>query len=673
MTRSLGLLALALFPATGFAEPAADFFVAPGGHDAWSGRLAEPNAARTDGPFATPAKARDAARALRKAGAPGRAVTVLLRGGRYELKEPLAFTPDDSGAKASPLVFAAYPDEKPVLSGGTAVKPKVENGVWVIPVPDANTPIRHISVGGELRLASRWPRRGEFTIAGLAGADPKANYRTPADKFEFAEGQIDPNWKNLADVEVVVLHFWVAGRYRIQDVDAKARVVTLDRKSIRRFTEDSGPKPGRFYLSNVPDLAPGEFRHDRTAGVIRYRPIEGETPEGDAVVVPRLDAVVRFDGKPEDGKFVEHVELRGLTLSDTTFDTGSKVAGDLQAAQNVPGSVRLRGARHCAVTDCRLVHLGGYGIELADGCRGNRVTGNELAHLAAGGIRMSGGAAKSPGSLRTGQNLVADNHLHQLGEVFHAGVGILSQHADKNRIVHNHIHDAYYTGISVGWVWGYAESVSVGNLVEGNLIHDIGQKVLSDMGGIYMLGVSPGTVVRGNVIHRVESFGYGGWGIYTDEGSTGITIENNLVLLTKSGGFHQHYGRENVVRNNIFALAREGQLMRSRAEPHLSFTFERNVVYARGSPLFAKNWKDDKFAIDHNLYWDASEKEPAFPGGKFQDWQARGHDRNSLVADPLFADPKALDFTLKPGSPAEKVGFKPFDYSTAGVRPKDKR
>jgi hypothetical protein len=32
----------------------------------------------------------------------------------------------------------------------------------------------------------------------------------------------------------------------------------------------------------------------------------------------------------------------------------------------------------------------------------------------------------------------------------------------------------------------------------------------------------------------------------------------------------------------------------------------------------------------------------------------------------MFVDPDANDFRLNPGSPAEKIGFVPFDYSQAG-------
>jgi len=258
MKRFLVLAAAVLFPLSAVAQPSADFFVSPGGHDAWSGKLATPNTTRTDGPFATAARAKEAVRQLRQATPPSRPVTVLLRAGRYELAEALTLTPEDSGTAEAPLVFAAYPGETPVLSGGTRSTPKVEKGLWVVALPDAKEPVRHVAVGGQVRLPSRWPKEGMFTIAGLAGADPKASYRTPADRFEFAGGQIDPRWNNLGDIEVVVLHFWVAGHYRIKEVDAMARVVTLDRPSIRRFTEDHGtPATGCAGIAHQSTRLPG--------------------------------------------------------------------------------------------------------------------------------------------------------------------------------------------------------------------------------------------------------------------------------------------------------------------------------------------------------------------------------------------------------------------------------
>ena len=101
------------------------------------------------------------------------------------------------------LVFIGGVFALAVLSGGTAVRPVVDGVTWIIPVPKSTPLIRQVAVGGELRLPARWPKRGAFTITGLAGADPTARYDTPADRFEFAAGQIDPTWRNLADVEVV--------------------------------------------------------------------------------------------------------------------------------------------------------------------------------------------------------------------------------------------------------------------------------------------------------------------------------------------------------------------------------------------------------------------------------------------------------------------------------------
>ncbi len=95
----------------------------------------------------------------------------------------------------------------------------------------------------------------------------------------------------------------------------------------------------------------------------------------------------------------------------------------------------------------------------------------------------------------------------------------------------------------------------------------------------------------------------------------------------------------------------------------------QNTNYYRDGVLFGKNWADGRFVLERNLYWNASGKPVVFPGGlTLAQWQARGFDKGSLVADPLFRAPNRGDFSLREGSPAHKIGFVPFDPSRAGPR-----
>jgi hypothetical protein len=115
-------------------------------------------------------------------------------------------------------------------------------------------------------------------------------------------------------------------------------------------------------------------------------------------------------------------------------------------------------------------------------------------------------------------NVIADNDIHDLGLIYAPAVGIWALQSGQNQIIHNHVHDLCYTAISVGWAWGYGPNQSNGNLIAFNHLHEIGKNMLSDMGGIYTLGEQPGTVIQLNLIHDISSFTYGGWGIYMDDG-----------------------------------------------------------------------------------------------------------------------------------------------------------
>ena len=117
-----------------------------------------------------------------------------------------------------------------------------------------------------------------------------------------------------------------------------------------------------------------------------------------------------------------------------------------------------------------------------------------------------------------------------------------------------------------------------------------------------------------------------------------------------------------MVRNNIFAFARDAQLQRTRPEPHLSFSFQTNIVYFDSGGLLAGDWSNDNYVMDWNLYFDAraDAKPESLRLGPtdFEKWRERGHDRNSLVADPLFVAPEQNDFRLRGDSPALRMGFR---------------
>jgi hypothetical protein len=220
----------------------------------------------------------------------------------------------------------------------------------------------------------------------------------------------------------------------------------------------------------------------------------------------------------------------------------------------------------------------------------------------------------------------------------------------------------------VGWVWGYAPNVSRDNRIEFNSIHHVGQGLLSDLGAVYTLGPPPGTMVRNNLIHDVAGHDKG-WGLYTDGGSTGIVLENNLVYRTTHGGSHQHYGRDNVVcNNNLRARARcAGRPLTGRAPSFIHLRAEHRHLPHRG--LFNSVWSGgvDRIAVDSNLYLNP-DGEPTLPAGDLDAWQARGFDRHSLIADPRFVAPDEGDFRMRPDSPAPKLGFRPLDLESVGPR-----
>jgi parallel beta-helix repeat protein len=651
--------------------------VATNGKDTWSGELATPAAAQDDGPFATPGAAIRAVRAARQQ-EPGsfEGATIMLRKGTYELAETLVLTPEDSGPDAqNPLVITAYPGERPVLSGGRRLTGWRSlgggPGTWTLELPevrDGKWYFRQFFVNGQRKLRARSPNTACYRID---GPSPQGE---PA-RFRFKPGEIKPEWANDSDIEVVAYLAWADLRMPIRAVDPTNRIATLAGDPRPSNREDNA----QFYIENAEEAldAAGEWYLNRKSGLLSYRAGPGEDLSQGETVAPRLHEIVRFQGDVEGQRTVHNIVVRGLTFADTDWDPGPKGYADTQGAVEIRGDVIAEGAVDVTIEECVFTRLAGYGLELGRGCQRWRVVGNEFYDLGGGGIRLGESRGRSGAFDPCQGHVITDNHLHRLGRVYAPAIGVFILQSAHNRVAHNHIHDLFYTAISVGWNWGYQETPCHDNVIEFNHLHDIGQRLLSDMGAIYTLGIQKGTIVRNNLIHDVEAFTYGGWGLYPDEGSSHITFENNVVYRCKSAGFHQHYGRENIVRNNIFAANREHQLMRTRQENHTSFVFERNIVYFDSGNLLGGSWSSNRFLMDSNLYFDARpEARPEtlrFAEATFDQWRQRGHDANSIIADPRFFNPREFNFRLSANSPALQLGFKPIDLSRVGIRRRGQR
>ncbi len=665
------LAAVVLFAAScGSKEHA--FYVSPSGNDT----------AKGDSPkqaFATIAHARDAARELAASGERTKPVVINLLAGTYELTEPVAFTPDDSGTSEIPVTIRGFGEGRALVSGGTRITGWTvrEDGAWTVTVP-ADWQFRQLFVNGERRVRARTPNAGEFfRVNGMIISEKDKPWVLP-----YRDGDINPAWAQKGDVELNALCKWTECKLPITAVDSTKKTVTVTQAMASYIIEENN----RYWVENTPDAldTPGEWYLDFDSGQLTYIPLKGEDPKTAEVIAPRLTELVRFTGDPTAGKYVTDIVIENVDFAYTDW-TMDRYRGytDGQAENKIPGVIRADGAKRIAIRDCTITLVANYGIDFRYACSDCRVEGCTIYNVGAGGIRIGEGRDRDTEDEQTYGTVIADNRIHHIGEVYTAGCGIVIFRSGKNTITHNEIHDTYWTGISNGWSWGYAETNTRENIIEYNHVYNIGRGILSDMGGIYNLGLQPGSVIRNNLFHDVLSFDYGGWGIYTDEGSSEFLIENNVVYNVKTGSFHQHYGRDNTVRNNIFAFSRQNQIQRTRDEEHLSFTFEHNIVIWTESNLLTGNWGTgwdtslktaeatdftSKYKLDYNCYWNAWGFPVTFLGLTLDEWQARGEDTHSVIADPMFADPFKYDFTLKEGSPALALGFVPIDLSTVGPR-----
>lgn len=665
-----------------------------------------------------------ALRKIRAAKAQGdtSAWTVKVAPGRYLLKKPLVCKPEDSGTPSAPVRWIAESGTA-VFAGGEQVKGWQDDGdgVWSAPVPKDRKGkaiwFQSLYVNGRRAVRARHPNTDFFQVDSVeqslvTNAAGKVTYVTRVVvKNAAADVLTGLAPEELAAVELQARIKWSYGAFSVAGWSPETRTLTLNMAvEIASWKLWTGEK-NLFCLVNMRGGfdAAGEWFYDVPAGRVRYRPLPGETLADMVAYAPTegLSSLVRLEGKLRKGEYVTDISFEGINFELSTTEGEKLPSGfvqqyQYQAANAAGGCIYARGAQRVTFDRCNIAHTENYAIRMDKGCVSNRITRCEMTDLGAGGVFIGDRKAnyfKKPDEkarypfkgciIPYGDPSVASYHpcafitvddctISNAGQVNPEGCGVLITQASDCSVTHCDIGDLYYTGVSVGWTWGYSRSLAQRNTIAFNHIHDLGKGIMSDMGGVYTLGTSFGTCISNNVIHSISSLEYGGWGLYNDEGSEGIVWENNLVYDVKDAAYHQHFGRDNIVRNNIFVNAKKAQLALSNAEEHRSVTFDRNIIYwDTDAPFYSGPYSSVRIADGDAIVDNVPEEKRATAAkidwGTNLVWCAKGAPKlegvpSAVVEDPQFTDASRHNFHLKKDSAALGMGFVPWDYENVGRR-----
>ncbi len=528
---SLGKLAAAvLFTSflSATAENTADatIFVATNGNDSWSGRLAAPNADKTDGPVASISAAIVASR--KQAETPRK---IIIGDGSYYTEQTLILN-----SKDSELTIEGGGPGKTIIYGGKQISNWQKDGehFWTAEVPgvkEGKWDFRALVVNDRLCMRARLPETGRFEhetkfpvrwMSSAGGGWERKPTKEELITMQYRAGDLG-NWLSPRNAEVTVYHMWDESMVGVASHDADKRILT--------FSTNCIAPPGAFGVNtyvvwNVREgmKSPGQWYLDRDSGRIVYWPLPNEDMSKALVVAPCVETIIEIQSNKQ--KPAKNITLRSLTLSATT--TPCKPGGF--GASQYRGAIHFNTVDGIRILNVEITNIAGNAI---------REWGSHDLHIEDCNIHHIGAGACQVGS---GDGLIANNRINYVGLLYPSAIAMTASGKEKGYTIRrNEIHHTPYSGMSIG---------GVNIVVEENLIHHCMQE-LHDGAAIY--GGAKGAIIRRNVVRDIIEVGkgYGVSSYYMDEKSRDCIVENNVSIGVKRP-CHNHMTLNCVLRNNVF-------------------------------------------------------------------------------------------------------------------------
>lgn len=688
---SLLLMIQLLFPMMNLAVSAQDavLFVSPSGNDSDNGSISSP--------LATIQGAKEKLRELKAV--KEEPYTVYLREGMYYVTDELVF----DSADMQNVHFCAYENEAVTVSGAlpiTGFTEETVNGVRAYTKQlDASADTFETLYHPTKTIDTpRYPESGAFAVKDVDEADNLFTEETTYwevsrgnTSFNASLDDIKVDFSRPTDMYVRVLHRWIDEISHVTAYEKDIGKVRFARPATCMI--ETGDE---YWFENVFEAldSPGEWYLDSAAMKLYYIPFEGETAESTVLYAPQTERLITIDGC--NGISFEKISFRNTewTLAVPPHDGGVRDIYNIdayQAGDECDAAFFIQNADNISFKNCDFIGIGNSAVKIVKNVHDSAVTDCYFDNIGSGAVVIQGVSitedAENSSEIMSGIR-VSNNYISNYGQNTYESVGIHLKYARDSEISNNNIHNGYYTAISVGWIWSHDYQVTRNIQVKDNLIYNIGQGWLGDLGGIYTLGEQKGTVLSGNVIYNVicgrGQTCYGGNGIYTDAGSSFLTIENNLIYDCTANGINiGGCNRENIVHNNIVAFCAQSQFNPGEGEDFYSDDVfipsiaTNNIFVSDNAPVILDVTRG-AFTESSNLLWDTANGIRLFFSDGYNGNlpKARkvmlltailnGFTRSDVIADPIFTDADSRDFSLAENSPAYKIGFEPWELK-AGI------
>lgn len=614
-------------------------------------------------------------------------IRVVMSGGTYELDSTL-------NLNKSNVTFEAKKGEEVFISGAhkiTGWRETEINGVRAFEASANKENITALFKNDKKLTSARLPENGYFYVKSTNDEDNLWTMETTPNpqilgSHSFNADTSDLKYvpSNLNDISVCIVHMWQEELSAVTSINTETGKVCL--KKYASHTIEVGD---RFFFDNILEELDksGEWCFDGSNNKIYYVPEADEKVNDIELYASSLTKLINIDS-------VSGIAFKNITFKNTGWEYASEeyfTTHDFLHGYGVDIDVSQAGIDVCAAVtairssdltfrNCEFLNIGCTALKFMDECKNVLVENCFFDNIGASGI-FAGGQNTEEGAA---QNITLKNNIiGHYGQKFYRAPGVIFTYVKNGEIINNEIHDGNYTGISCGWIWLYGYHVTQNINIQDNLIYNIGLGMLSDMGGIYMLGIQQGSKVHGNVIHDVLCYegdsGYAGTGIYTDAGSSEMELYNNLVYNCSTAGFNATIGRNNVWYNNIVAFC--GERLVNPPQNYMDFIsgaeYRNNIMLTDCDvPVFVSLEDSELFKEENNIMWDITDGKMLFVSPHMSNnkimtvKKARRKkliSKSSVIADPLFVDAANYNFSLREDSPAFALGFKAWDYNDAGT------